>query len=96
MQGQRVETYDAFFDAEAGVFMKTGVEHGERHFDAWIVKPPCGHHFHLSYNPSRRVHEVDEHEDGMITVEPKPDNSNSILCTCGWHGYIRHGVWSEA
>jgi hypothetical protein len=32
-----------------------------------------------------------------ITVEPKPGNSNSILCpTCGWHGYIDHGVWRDA
>jgi hypothetical protein len=24
---------------------------------------------------------------------PQPDNSNSILCSCGWHGFINHGVW---
>lgn len=96
MQGQRVESYGAFFDAEAGVYMKVGLAHGERHFDAWFVKPPCGHHFHLAYSPDRAVHEIDEHEDGTISVEGKPNNSNSILCNCGWHGFIVRGVWVKA
>ena len=42
------------------------------------------------------MHDVDEHDDGTITIEAKPTNSNSILCPfCGWHGYIDRGVWRE-
>lgn len=36
-------------------------------------------------------HEVEEHEDGSITVSP------SILVTGQrtWHGYLERGVWRE-
>lgn len=41
-------------------------------------------------------HQVTEHEDGTITVEP------SILitteendCSIQWHGYLRRGVWEK-
>ena len=38
-------------------------------------------------------HDVEEHEDGTITVNP------SILTKDGvgksWHGYLKRGVWSE-
>lgn len=47
--------------------------------------------------PPGAGHHVEEHEDGHITVRPNPPgdpgNSNSILCECGWHGYIDHGRW---
>lgn len=64
----------------------------------WFVKAPDGVVFQLA-SPQRpdaagRHHEVEEHEDGTITVEPRPGNSNSILSPCGWHGYIHRGVWS--
>jgi hypothetical protein len=89
--GHRVEDHDAFW-ASAGVWWKWNVEgQGVR----WMVRPPCGHHFMLAHGTPR--HDVDEHDDGAITVEPKPGNSNSILCPkCGWHGYIDHGVWRAA
>jgi hypothetical protein len=37
-------------------------------------------------------HQVEEHDDGTITVSP------SILTGRGerqWHGYLEHGVWRE-
>jgi hypothetical protein len=49
-----------------------------------------------------RHHEVEEHEDGSISVIPRPNNSNSIMVhgydgerMCEWHGFIRHGVWES-
>jgi hypothetical protein len=43
---------------------------------------------------SLRDHEVEEHEDGTITVTP------SILMPAhgdrpGWHGYLERGTWRE-
>lgn len=39
----------------------------------------------------RDNHQVTEHEDGTITVSP------SIVAPHGgrWHGFLRHGEWSE-
>lgn len=63
----------------------------------WFVCAPDGSRFMLAspQSPDRagRHHEVDEHEDGTITVEPKPGNSNSILSPNGWHGWIYRGEW---
>jgi hypothetical protein len=68
-------------------------------YDAWMVMTPDRCLFMLA-NPGSNiggaVHEVEEHEDGTITVEPRPGNSNSILSPKGWHGYIDHGVWRAA
>lgn len=57
----------------------------------WRATTPTGLHGDLT------AHDVVEHEDGTITVEP------SILvttyendCKIEWHGYLRRGVWSEA
>lgn len=40
-----------------------------------------------------KAHEVEEHEDGTISVKP------SILVSLGedgltWHGFLKRGVWS--
>lgn len=52
----------------------------------WRGTTPNGHFGNLS------AHEVTEHEDGTITVDP------SIAVSDGerelWHGYLRAGVWS--
>jgi hypothetical protein len=52
----------------------------------WFLRLPCGHVAQLSDQ-----HEVDEHSDVSISGLAKPGNSNLILCSCGWHGYIDHG-----
>lgn len=89
-QGHRVEDYDAFW-ASPAVWWKWDNDGDPR----WMVRPPCGHHFMLAEpREGHAHHEVDEHDDGTISVQPKPGNSNSILCSCSWHGYIDHGVWT--
>ena len=95
MQGRQAKDDDDYW-ASPGAWEKWTLEG----VTCWMARPPCGHNNLLGPKPPAHGHEVDEHEDGMITVEPKPGNSNSILCgwpvdggTCGWHGYIDHGVW---
>lgn len=45
-------------------------------------------------------HTVREHEDGTISVIAGDGSSNSILVTghsgSSWHGYVDHGVLTEA
>lgn len=96
LQGHRVP--DGDFPIEPGDYSKFSVTDG---VVAWMVCAPNGCRFvlanTLSPDPYGRVHEVEEHEDGTITVEPKPHNSNSIGAPphrgVGWHGYIYRGVW---
>lgn len=101
MQGRRIPD-DEWFHWQADGLIQPG-DYGKisGDVDAWLVCAPNGQKFQLcnatSPDPHGRVHEVDEHEDGTISVEPKLHNSNSIgappLHGVGWHGYIRHGVW---
>lgn len=47
------------------------------------------------------LHTVREEDDGTISVRPGDGSSNSILISRGgrgpvFHGYIEHGVWSDA
>lgn len=54
----------------------------------WMCNTPNGHLGDLGQ------HDVDEHEDGTITVSP------SILVTLvgtgeGWHGFLERGVFRE-
>lgn len=94
VQGRRVHTDDEFWE-EPGVYWRWEVEEGDGVYVRWMVRPPCGHHFMLAggaHDPPH--HHVEEHEDGTISVVWQPDNSNSILCPqCGWHGYLKRGVW---
>jgi hypothetical protein len=81
---------DDTFPEEPGAYSK--VFGGE-----WVVSTPDGCIFHLASErrPDRngKHHEVEEHEDGSISVLPRPGNSNSILSPKGWHGYLERGVW---
>lgn len=65
----------------------------------WYVVAPLGDG--EGYGLGRlEKHTVREHDDGTISVRPGDGSSNSILVTGAhgrqWHGYIEHGVWSEA
>lgn len=59
--------------------------------EMWFCRTPTGATGNLT------GHEVEEHEDGTITVKP------SILVHGGsgeyggtpWHGYLERGVWRE-
>jgi phage terminase large subunit GpA-like protein len=98
VKGRRVETHEELSASEAGAYMDGRVlANGERFKSYWYRCPGCGEYGVLAYDPREGpTHEVDENDDGTITVEPKPGNSNSILHVCGWHGYIDHGEWRPA
>jgi hypothetical protein len=57
---------------------------------AWMAVTPAGHLGDLS------SHEVEEHDDGTITVSPSILVETSFAGRReGWHGYLRRGTWSE-
>jgi hypothetical protein len=66
----------------------------------WCVCAPDGGRFMLASvahpDQAGNHHEVEVHDDGTISVMPRPGNSNSILSPRGWHGYIDRGEWSRA
>lgn len=81
-----------------GLYGKEGVENGLGDgWDQWYVCAPDGAVFVLCnefFRDSKgKYHEVEEHEDGTISVVRRPENSNSIMSPKGWHGYIDHGTW---
>jgi len=67
----------------------------------WFACTPNGHMANLS------LHNVVEHEDGTITVEPSvavsypgggTDSGISVKSPQGiqlWHGYLQAGAWKE-
>lgn len=92
--GHRARTYHDFFaDRARPAFWgpiterEIGDEVPATASDRWWVRLPCGHVAQLSPE-----HHVEDHGEA-ISVLPQPDNTNSILCSCGWHGYIREGVF---
>jgi hypothetical protein len=93
VQGRTSPSYDDFFadDDQPRIWRTTDTETGRPRYH---VRTPLGHTGVLS-----QAHEVDEHEDGTFTVEPKPENSNSILCQepgsgrPDWHGYVYRNIW---
>lgn len=92
--GRSAEGYEDFFRSTDPVWWKLTAEDGEV---TWMIRHPGPCHDpdgngHGRLSPE---HHVEEHEDGMISVMPQPGNSNSILCSCGWHGFIDHGVWKD-
>lgn len=97
MKGTRFEddNGDEFWDTQ-GAYKPWSTSDG---MHGWLVRPPgCPHPLPIGGNLSG--HDVEEHADGTITVEPNPpvnpSNSNSILCPqCGWHGFVEHGFWRK-
>ena len=80
IQGVRI------YPKEDGTISFKEGEYGKDNRGVWRARPPGGHLGDLS------GHEVEEHEDGTITVSP------SILIDDGrtqWHGYLRRGLWLE-
>lgn len=83
MTGRRVETWEELF-ATPGGYMRGEREAGTAY---WHVKTPNGHLGNLA------AHDVEEHEDGTITVSPSilvSDHTGEL-----WHGYLERGVWRE-
>ena len=87
MQGVRIYPEDG----DNVLRLKSG-EYGKFR-GVWYACPP------LPWNPNHPAclagHSVTEHEDGTISVSP------SILIRIGhtkqeqWHGYLKHGMWTE-
>ncbi len=78
MQGRRVDVSDV-------TEMVPG-DYGHTDVHTWMACAPNGFYVNLE------AHDVVEHEDGTLTVDP------SILVDDGrtsWHGFLRAGVWSE-
>lgn len=60
---------------------------GEQHRWQWWCVTPNGHVGNLD------LHDVTEHEDGMITVSPSiliEDHTGEL-----WHGWLEHGDWRK-
>lgn len=93
-QGRTSRSYSDYFagDSQPRIWATIDITDGEPGVPRYHSMPPCGHRGVLSID-----HDVEEEEDGTFTVQPNPpmnpDNSNSILCHCGWHGFIDHNVW---
>lgn len=79
MKGKRV------YPNEAGDLLLAEGEYGKTKAGAWMARPFGNHTGDLSR------HEVEEHEDGTITVSP----SILIEGEHRWHGYLEKGVWRE-
>jgi hypothetical protein len=81
-QGRRV-----YLDEDGLLTLAEG-DYGREANGRWVVRPPG--------QPAGELfeHQVEEHEDGTITVSP------SIMLRLGtgrnWHGYLERGVWRDA
>lgn len=111
MKGKRVE--DGRWDLKPGEYSKHICTSGDdpTTYVCWLVYPPLPPGpVMIGPNPHFGGWDVDEHEDGTISLQPKPGNSNSLLVHSrvwakgqpnertdpGWHGYINHGEWVGA
>lgn len=107
MQGRRRDPDVDVLDYEPGDYGKRRMQIGDDTHEAWWYRAPNGALGRLKMSfDGLPCHEVEEHEDGTITVERHPENSNSILVTSHasswhllpgepttWHGYLYRGVW---
>ena len=80
VKGRRIYT-----NAEGHLPLAEG-DYGRERDGSWSVRPPGQHAGGIP------DHQVEEHEDGTITVTP----SIRLLDDAGvelWHGYLTKGVW---
>ena len=85
MTGQRVQHIHELWgdDGIDGGYCPVTIEGGRR---TWMVRTPNGHLGNLG------KHEVEEHEDGTITVSPSilvSDHTGEL-----YHGFLVRGEWS--
>ncbi len=83
--GRRVDWRDGddWRDSQPGDYVKVPEARRSDGQPVWYVRDPAGRVGALI------THQVEEHDDGTITVTP------SILDPNGWHGYLERGVWRE-
>lgn len=88
MQGRRV------YPGEHGQISFAEGDYGRTMYNEWLARPPgCG-------LGSLADHQVEEHEDGTITVKPsiqadeviRPGKQNIPA----WHGFLERGVWRKS
>lgn len=88
VQGQRVTTWAELFETPGGYMLSEVTDRDVETNEAWwYCKTPNGHLGNL------RAHDVEEHEDGTITVSPSilvSDHTGEL-----WHGYLERGMWRE-
>ena len=86
LRGRAATGYADFFGPDVGLWWPLAANFGNGATTSWHMRAPCGHRSVL--DPG---HEVAEHGDGTISVTP------SLVCAhegCGWHGFLKRGVWS--
>ena len=74
-------------DCECGRLVLGEGDYGKDHHGVWHVRPPGQHTGILA------DHEITEHEDGTITVNPSillEDAEGKVL----WHGHLVRGEWN--
>ncbi|KKM92252.1 hypothetical protein LCGC14_1220330 [marine sediment metagenome] len=79
MIGKRIYPND-----NGDLFLSQG-DYGQQINGEWFARPPNCH------TGSLKNHEVTEHDDGTITVNPSIficDDENEL-----YHGYLKHGEW---
>ena len=72
-------------DEDSNLLLSQG-DYGQDINGEWFARPPNCH------TGSLKTHEVIEHDDGTITVNP-----SIIICNNGnnfYHGYLKHGEWT--
>lgn len=84
MQGRRIPAPPTEWDADGWPWARGDYWKNDR--GGWEGCTPNGLHAGL------RLHVVEEHADGTITVSPSIFASNGNKT---WHGYIRAGVWES-
>jgi len=62
----------------------------------WWIYPPPSEKYPTPHIGRIAIHTVEEHEDGTITVSPSIRELGYQDMPDAWHGFLKHGVWSEA
>ena len=85
MIGRRVDSWEELFETPGGYMLSERTDRDVETKLRWYAMTPNGHLGNLS------AHEVEEHEDGTITVSPSirvSDHTGEL-----YHGFLRRGVW---
>lgn len=107
LQGRRREDMPDRFGGlppklQVGDFWRAKVQRGkEEIWEWWLAAPNKQKPGHYVIGRLSSAFDVQEHDDGAITVMPQPGNSNSILISNPqqgekFHGWIKKGYWSES
>ena len=104
MTGHRLP--DGQFPEREGDYSKVVIDGAVRWFN-WPPGCPWPGMLRPYEQEGRPFHEVEEHDDGTITVKASilmreasapavMNGGGGIVAFGGWHGYLERGVWREA